>query len=136
MYIGTSLGKCLRSILLSEVSEDDILLIVTRTKATDLDKFLGVVKQYYTEAGNYSSRNPSAYDISLRPLDEVLALSERLYTQGKIHQPRLYGFESGTFTHPELQMALWIEVAPANRNTTPAVKQAYEHYKMLDSLTK
>jgi hypothetical protein len=29
-----------------------------------------------------------------------------------------------------------MEVAPTNRNATPAVVEAYEKYKMLDSLTK
>lgn len=136
IYIGTSLGKCLRSILLGEVSEDDVLLIITRTRAHDLSKFLDVVNQYYFEAGNYGAKNPSAYDISIKPLDEVMALAERLYNGGKIHQPRLYGFEEGSFVHPELVSALWIELAPQNRNTTPAVKQAYEQYKVLDALTR
>ena len=31
MYIGTSLGGCLLSIMGGEVSEDDVMFIVTRT---------------------------------------------------------------------------------------------------------
>ena len=43
MYIGTSLGRCLRDILMDEVSEQDVLLIITRTQTKDYDSFLGVL---------------------------------------------------------------------------------------------
>ena len=136
IYIGTSLGKCLRSLLLGEVNEKDVLVIITRTKAPDLRKFHGVVKQYYDDAQKYSSVSPGAYDINVRPLVEVIDLATRLYEDGKIHQPRLFRFSNDCFSHLELVQDIWIELSPKNRNTTPAVKQAYEHYKMLDSLTK
>lgn len=135
MYIGTSLGRCLRSILMDEVSEDDVLLIITRTKAPSLAQFLDVVKQYYDE-GNWSAYNPSDYDIALKPWEEVKDLATRLYTTGKIHQPRNFVSLGNQFVHPELSSDIWVEVSPKNRNTTPAVVQAYEHYKMLDALTK
>lgn len=135
MYIGTSLGKCLRSILLDEVSEDDVLLIITRTKSTDLEKFLGVVKQYYEE-GNYSSFRSEDYNLSVKPWEEVEALATYLYETGKIHQPRNFTSLGSQFIHPGLSKDIWIEVSPKNRNATPAVVQAYEQYKMLDTLTK
>jgi hypothetical protein len=135
MYVGTSLGKCLRSILLGEVSEDDVLLIITRTKTPDLEGFLIVVKQYYVE-GNYSSYQPEEYNLSFKPWEEVEALAKKLYGTGKIHQPRNFASLGDQFIHPGLRNDIWIEVSPKNRNTTPAVKQAYEQYKILDSLTK
>ena len=138
MYVGTSLGKCLRSILMGEVSEDDVLLLITRTRSGDLEKFLEVVKQYY-EDGNYTARRPQEYDLAVKPWHEVEALATRLYQGGKIHQPRNFGniggFGSG-FIHPGLSNDVWVEVSPKSRNTTPAVVQAYEQYKLLDSLTK
>jgi hypothetical protein len=135
MYIGTSLGKCLRSLLLSEVSEADVLLIITRTKAKDLEQFLFVVKEYY-EGSNYSSRHPEEYDLAVKPWNEVEELATQLYHGGKIHQPRNFAVLGGQFIHPDLSNDVWIEVSPKSRNTTPAVVQAYEHYKLLDSLTK
>ena len=135
MYIGTSLGRCLRSILLGEVSEDDVLLIITRTMAPDLERFLVVVRQYYDE-GNYTSRNPSDYDLSVKSWEEVEALATLLYTTGKIHQPRNFVSLGNQFIHPDLHNDLWVEVSPKNRNTTPVVVEAYEKYKMLDALTK
>ena len=135
MYIGTSLGKCLRSILLDEVSEADVLLIVTRTMAPDLGKFMGVVKQYYTE-GNFTANQPTDYDLSVKSWEEVEALATRLYSAGKIHQPRNFTSLGSMFMHTDLSHDTWVEVSPKSRNTTPAVVQAYEHYKMLDVLTK
>jgi hypothetical protein len=135
LYIGTSLGKCLRSVLLGEVPEDDILLIVTRTMAPDMERFIDVVKQYY-EQGNYTARNPHEYDLSVKPWEEVEALATRLYNGGKIHQPRIFVSLGSQFIHPDLSNDTWVEVSPKSRNTTPAVKQAYEQYKMLDALTK
>jgi len=135
MYVGTSLGRCLRSILLDEVSEDDVLLIITRTKTPDLAEFIVVVKQYYDE-GNYTSRNPSSYDLSIKPWEEVEALATCLYLSGKIHQPRNFVSLGDRFIHHGLSNDIWIEVSPKNRNTTPVVVEAYEKYKMLDALTK
>jgi len=135
MYIGTSLGRCLRSILMGEVSEDDVLLLITRTQSKDYEAFLAIVKQYYDD-GNWSSRNPTDYDIAVKPWEEVEALATRLYRSGKIHQPRNFVGLGNTFLHPELNDDVWVEVSPKSRNTTPAVVQAYEQYKLLDSLTK
>ena len=136
MYIGTSLGRCLRSILMDEVSEADVLLIITRTKSKDLEQFLFVVKEYY-EDSNFSSTRPEEYDLAVKPWNEVEDLATRLYHGGKIHQPRNFeSLGSNQFIHPDLSQDIWVEVSPKSRNTTPAVVQAYEHYKMLDSLTQ
>ena len=135
MYIGTSLGRCLRDILMGEVSEDDILLIITRTQTKDYEGFLSVVKMYY-EDGNVYSKNPREYDIAVKPWNEVEELANRLYNGGKIHQPRNFVDLGNQFIHPELSDNVWVEVSPKSRNSTPAVVQAYEQYKLLDSLTK
>ena len=135
MYIGTSLGRCLRSILMDEVSEDDVLLLITRTNSKDYEAFLTIVKQYY-EDGNWSSHRPEDYDLAVKPWEEVEALASRLYKSGKIHQPRNFALLGSQFIHPDLSDDVWVEVSPKNRNTTPAVVQAYEQYKLLDALTK
>lgn len=135
MYVGTSLGRCLRSILLGEVSEYQVLLVITRTKTENIDEFIEVVKQYYDE-GNYSSRQMEDYVLSFKPWHEVKELATRLYQTGKIHQPRNFASLGSQFIHPGLSTDVWVEVSPKNRNTSPAVVQAYEQYKMLDALTK
>jgi hypothetical protein len=120
---------------MDEVSEDDVLLLITRTQTKDYEAFLTIVKQYY-EDGNWSSHRPEDYDLAVKPWEEVEALASRLYKSGKIHQPRNFALLGSQFIHPDLSDDVWVEVSPKNRNTTPAVVQAYEQYKLLDSLTK
>lgn len=134
MLIGTSLGQCLKDILSGEVSESDVVLIITRTMAPDVERFLPVLEQYYYGAGGDS------YDLSVngtKSLEEVNTLGIRLFNSGKIHQPRCSPNFRGGYVHPDMYGAgKWIELAPANWNSTPAVVEAYEKYKMLDALTR
>lgn len=139
MYIGTSLGGCLSSIMAGEVSIDEVMFIVTRTMCPTFEKYINVVKQYYAE-GNPYARNPSRYELNESSLDDVIEMASRLYYLGKIHQPRVFIEEGGfgvAYSHPtEYGNGLWMQVVPTNTNSTPAVVEAYEKYKMLDSLTK
>jgi hypothetical protein len=137
MLIGTSLGGCLKSILAGEVSEDDVLIIITRTDCKDLEGLLTIAERYYREGNSYA-RRPSNYsfDSENTTLEDVKALAARLYLQGKIHQPRNYGHDTG-FIHGSMsRMSLWMEVSPIGLNDNPAVIEAYEKYKVLDNLTK
>jgi hypothetical protein len=142
MYIGTSLGGCLLSLMNNEVSEDEVMFIVTRTLCPTYDTFMQVVEQYYAE-GNPHSRNPAQYGLGDYDLNEVKNLATRLYYSGRIHQPRVFddvGRRAGhyyPYNHPaRLGQGLWMQVVPTNDNSTPSVIEAYEKYKMLDALTK
>ena len=138
MYIGTSLGRCLLSLMAGEVSEDKVMFIVTRTNCPTFESFIDVVKQYHAE-GNPYSRNPAQYGLGDYSLDDLIVLASKLYYSGRIHQPRVFANEIGhnEYTHPtKYGHGLWMEVAPTNKNTTPAVVEAYEKYRMLDALTK
>ena len=140
MYIGTSLGRCLQSLLLDKVSKDDVLVIITRTKSETLEQFIGVVKQYH-ESSNFTSSRPAEYDLAVKPWEEVEKLATDLYNGGKIHQPRNFVGLGRSFYYQDLNSwdnknEIWMEVSPTNRNTTPAVVNAYKEYRMLDELTK
>ena len=139
MYIGTSLGGCLLSIMHNEVSEDEVMFIITRTLCPNYDTFIQVVEQYYAE-GNLYSRNNSMYELGSYDISDVKALASRLYFAGKIHQPRVFAHEgehSYDYSHPtRLGHGLWMHVVPTNDNSTPAVVEAYEKYKLLDNLTR
>jgi len=134
MYIGTSLGGCLRSIMAGEVSKDDVLFIVTRTDCPTYEKFVDVVKKYHEQGNPYAS-NPDNYSLDLYDLDEVLGLGNYLWYEGKIHQPRTYGTGSD-YVHGELRGQLWIEIIPPNMMHNPAVKKLWDQTKMLVSLTR
>jgi len=142
MYIGTSLGGCLVSLMHNEVSEDEVMFIVTRTLCPNYDAFMSVVEQYYAEGNPYQRRadlsNLSEYDLT-----DVKALATRLYFSGRIHQPRVFDDEgrraghSYPYNHPaKLGQGLWMQVVPTNDNSNSIVIDAYEKYKVLDALTK
>lgn len=134
MLIGTSLGQCLKDILSGEVSESDVVMIITRTMAPDAERLLPVIEHYY------HSGNGQSYDLSVdgtKTIEEVNELVMRLFNTGKIHQPRCFPNFGGGYVHPGMGgCGNWIELAPANWNTTPAVVEAYKQYKLLDALTK
>ena len=137
MYIGTSLGGCLLSLMNGEVSEDEVMFIVTRTDCPDHTRFMAVVDAYHAQGNPYAS-NPEMYELSGHPLDKVRDLAARLWYAGKIHQPRTFvGDYAGSKRHPtSYGNGLWMQVVPTNQNTNPSVVEAYEKYKMLDTLTR
>ena len=134
MLVGTSFGGCLKSIMMGEVSEDDVLVIITRTAFKDLDGLMRVVEEYHSD-GNTWATKPSNYELSKFDVDQVKELAYRLYEHGKIHQPRLINNFPG-FIHPGMNRdQLWLEIAPRPTDA-PAVVNAYKQYKMLVELTK
>ncbi len=132
-YIGTSLGKCLKSILEGEVKEEDVLLIVTATSAPSFERYMDVVDMYY-KGGNYYVKDPNSYEVSGISEEEYKELAIRLWRKGKIHQPNNYPEHWGATN--VIRGQAWLHVVPTNQNTTLAVVNAYEEYKMLDALTK
>lgn len=142
MYIGTSLGGCLVSLMQHEVSENDVMFIITRTMCPTYDTFIQVVEQYYAE-GNPYQRRSKLNELGNFDLTKVKELATRLYYSGKIHQPRVFDNEGRKFGHhyeynhpAKLGQGLWMQVVPTNYNSNPSVVDAYEKYKMLDTLTK
>ena len=134
MLIGTSLGGCLKSIMDGEVSEDSVVCIITRTRCPEFERYINVVKQYYA-SGNPYSQNPERYEIYGNTLENVVELASRLWHSGKIHQPRVYS-SNETYGRVSISNDLWLQIVPTNSNSTPAVVDAYEKYKMLDILTR
>ena len=141
-YIGTSLGGCLNSLMANEVSEDEVMFIVTRTMCPTYVTFMGVVEQYYAE-GTPITRSTYSYSLSEYDLTKVKELATRLYYSGRIHQPRVFSEQgrrdghSYPYNHPaKLGNGLWMQIVPTNDNSTPVVVDAYEKYKLLDNLTK
>jgi len=122
-YIGTSLGRCLRSILLGEVSSEQVFLISTGTRSETKEQYLGIVKQYYQERFG-------DYDITQWSWEEVEKLALELWYSGKIHQPRNFGagplFPTG--------FKLWFEIIPPHLLEEPAAKDLWEKLKVIARL--
>jgi hypothetical protein len=134
MLIGTSFGRCLTSILSGEVSYKDVFCIISRTKCHDLSELHTVIESYRSAS---MSRN-GKYNSSAYPLEEAIELATSLYVSGKIHQPRLYDLDLVSSLHSfDLNRdVIWYDIVPTLDNNTPAVVDAYNKYRMLDSLTK
>lgn len=133
MLVGTSLGGCLRSLALREVSKDDVLVIIARTSARDITELLGIVEQYHKD-GNTSVTKQSNYDMSNIDLELLKDIAQDLYYHGKIHQPQIYNGYAG-FVHVEMSRnQLWIPLAPSPKTDDQRVVDAYEKYQILRNL--
>ena len=136
MYIGTSLSRCLISLANNEIQLNQVLCIITSTKAENIE-------QYRTILLAYIGVPAVAPDVDLER-ESMWKIGLELWDTGRIHQPRLvadtYGVGGTSYLTrpvPELSKSvLWLHVLPINTNATPAVVAAYEQYRILDSLTK
>jgi len=132
IMIGTSFGRCMASILKGEVREQDVLFIVTGTMCSDKETFLEVAETYFSN-GNSNVFQPEQYNVYGIAREKYMSLASHLYDAGKIHQPRNFAYGHGLASSYH---QTWLQVVPTNENTTPAVLDAWEKYKMLDNLTK
>lgn len=139
LYIGTSLSGCLNSIMKGEVSFDEVLFIATRTNCQTYEQYVSVVKRYCDATMSMHYVRNAVKSLGDWPVNDVLDLANSLWYNGKIHQPRnfIHG-EANPFVHHYLTFGtdLWLHVAPLNTNSNPMVREAWEKYKMLDTLTK
>lgn len=133
MLIGTSLGRCLRSIAMREVRKEDVLVIIARTSARDITELLSIVEQYHKD-GNKNVTKQSNYDMSGIDLELLKNIAQELYYHGKIHQPQLYNGYAG-FLHVEMSRnQIWIPLAPSPQTDDERVVDAYEKFIVVRNL--
>ena len=115
MKIGFSLGRCIRDIVRGQVAFDDVLVIVTRTRATTLDTVIEVVDEYMYEP------------TYLKGLDQAKCrqIATDLWNQGKIHQPRL----NGTFPPMLSNDYVWMDIVPTATDMNETVQSAWQQYR-------
>lgn len=130
MLIGTSLGRCLVSILSGEVREEDVLVIIAGTECPTYDRYIELVKGYHKH-GNPYSRNTGGYQFGDIPLEAALDLAERLWHGGRIHQPRIFGAPS-----PRSSRTIWLDVVPVPDGSNDGVMEAWDQYRTLSLLSK
>lgn len=100
MRIGYSLSRCVLDILEEQVKEGDVLVIVARTRF-DFNKHWKEIWDGYTTYNAWSDDTWSSYKDRE---EEVKAVVKRLWDNGKIHQPRLFG------AFPPRMRHIWDEV--------------------------
>jgi hypothetical protein len=123
MKIGLSLSRCVRDIVQGRVDINDVLILITRT---DFDPT--VQEQWDSIWDGYTSMNPEWYNLEH---DAVYAVVMNLWTSGRMHQPRKFGF------NPPRRREFWLEtVLPDSELASrPAVKEAWDQFQILAGLT-
>jgi hypothetical protein len=130
MKIGTSLGKCVKDILDGHVRYEDVLLIVTNTNCPTIETLIEVIEQYYHE--NKGGRGRAAYDMSAYSLKDACAVAQRLFENGKLHQPR--SLSKYLYGNAHSLQDTWYDVIPSPVMDNESVREAWNHYVMIRNL--
>lgn len=126
MRVGLSFGKCVRDIVLGDVSKDDVLFIVAQTRVPDLGSLLDITKNHYI----YDAKRFMGLD-----QEKLIATIEDLWYGGKIHQPRNFN-DTDWFNHTgHINQHHWMDLVPVNLNDNPAMKEAWDNYRTILTLT-
>jgi hypothetical protein len=135
MKLGTSYSRCLRDIVDGAVNIDEVMVIIARTNFDPEDdaQWEGIWRGYATAAqwggsvwshpewSNYQDREKEFRDLSIR-----------LKQSGKLHQPRQFG------AHPQRWEDYWYDLVLTSsvHEANPAVKRAWDNYKLIAGLAK
>ena len=129
MKVGLSLSRCVRDIFEEKVAYQDVLVIISRTDFDPKnDQHWESLWQGYLHGG---VSNPVWHGLDDSEID-IRNICIDLYESGKLHQPRQYG-------SPNRFRAdyVWLDtvVSDDDLEDKPAVKKAWEQYKILAGLT-
>ena len=125
MKIGFSFGRCLGSIVRGEVALEDVLVIIARTRMETQDHVRGVIAEYLTRRGYLQGLDQT----------ECERVGLELFNSGRILEPRANNIGAGVSVPRDY---LWMDLSPTAPHgvQSVAVKQAWEHYRMLLTLTE
>lgn len=129
MKIGLSLSKCMLDIIEGRVDVNDVLVIVARTDFDpNDDKHWKAIWEGYS-GGGFGSL--PAWQGHPDGEQDFRDLAVELWEDGKLHQPRRFG------AHPPRINWHWLETFAPTEDVekNPAVKKAWENYKMLAGLS-
>jgi hypothetical protein len=124
MKIGFSFGRCVASIVRGEVEFDDVLCIIARTRMSTEEHVRGVVRDYMGMPGYLLGLDQTACE----------DIGVRLFDAGKILEPRANGIRPMSVPRDYIWMDMF-PTAPAGV-ASDAVKMAWEHYRLLITLTE
>ena len=129
MKIGLSLSLCVLDIFLKKVDIKDIVVIVARTNFDpENDEQWNSIWDGYAKPGSYSASTWGNYPDREVEFRQIVL---KLHKTGRLHQPRQYG------AHPPRIMYHWLETLAPEEDVekNPAVKKAWENYKILAGLS-
>lgn len=129
MKLGLSLSRCMLDIIEGRVDYNDVIVIVTRTDfdPRDDNHWKSIWKGYT----GVTFGNAVAWDQHTDKEEKFRDLALRLYNEGKLHQPRQFG------AHPPRLPWHWLDTFAPEEEVAknPAVKKAWENYKILAGLS-
>ena len=125
MKIGFSFGRCLGSIVRGEVALDDVLVIIARTHMPQEEHVRGVVAEYMNRRGYLQGLDQT----------ECERVGLDLFNTGRILEPRANNIGAGRSVPRDY---IWMDLFPTAPHgvQSVAVKQAWEHYRLLITLTE
>jgi hypothetical protein len=132
MKVGLSFSRCLRDIVEARVLLQDVLVIIARTNFNPHDdkQWEQIWNGYrYGGASNaeWSGAEPNLSDEDANAMYRNMAI--QLYDNGQLHQPRQFG------SHPRGMPYYWLECIVPDNEQTPAVKTAWDQYKLISGLS-
>jgi len=130
MKIGLSYSRCVRDIVDGKVDIADVLVIISRT---DFDphndeQWAGIWDGYHQRSG---WSNPEWGHYPDEDEAKFRSISQDLWDNGKLHQPRKFG------AHPARRPEIWLEaVLPSSElQRNPAAKNAWDQFQTVAGLT-
>ena len=132
MKVGLSYSRCVLDIVEGRVDIEDVLVVVSRTDFDPRDdaQWAGIWEGYCY--GGLSRAEWGHYDFnSKEDEDKFRQVSIMLWEDGKFHQPRKFG------AHPARRPEFWLETVLVSEeiDTNPAVKAAWDNFKVVAGLT-
>jgi hypothetical protein len=135
MKIGLSYSRCIRDIVDGVVDMDDVLVVITRTDfdPNNDEQWAGIWAGYGggQTFGNPFS-NPEWMDYPAEDEQKFREVTVKLYSTGRMHQPRQFG------AHPSRRPEIWLEtfLPPAELEHNPLVKKAWNQFQVVAGLIK
>jgi hypothetical protein len=127
MKIGLSYSRCIKDLVEGHVDINDVLVIITRTDFDphDEEQWKGIWMGYRFGG------NPEWYDCNDQDEERYLEVTKKLWSSGKLHQPRKFG------AHPNRRPEIWLEaVLPSlELARNPAAKDAWDKFQTVAGLT-
>lgn len=117
--VGFSAGECMYDLLTGKVQFEEVVMITTSTRAVTQEDWTRVIEQYHA-MGRFGDAT----------LEDAIALGNKLWTNGLIHQPRNFGAWRIQSPHAWMDLVHTSEV----RESTPALKEAWEQVQFLENL--
>ena len=131
MKVGLSYNRCIVDILDGHVQEQDVLVIVTRTKFDPHnDQQWADIYRGYELGWSVTGHTESDYrDLTIR-----------MYNNGQIHQPRLFErlFGAGRITIGQTMLGRhWRDLVPIPEDLEqhPAAQELWDQFKMVAALS-